>query len=430
MGKSTKNKIIILIITAMILASGLFYFWNKYIRQSAPAQTMENISGNNPFPFGRDSGGNINFSTSSPNTNAQSSLGSNDNLPILRQISSNPVAGGIGFDGKDATIIRYVERGTGHIHETTSDSLEDVELSNITIPKTLQSVWFPNGQSVIMRYINEGTQNIYSFLTNITKASSSQDINKNSKNAFLPSNIEQLSINPSGNKIFYLINDAEGTIGSISNMDGSQQKQVFQSPIKEWLISWPNNETVALATKPSANVLGYLFFLNNKTGAEKKIISGVNGLTALISSSTKSILYSESVDNSIVLKYHNLKSANDDEFSFKTLPEKCVWSRVEESVIYCAVPNDISEGEYPDVWYQGLTSFSDSIWKVDTKTKSSELIFDIQKETGNEIDVTNPLLSENDGYLFFINKKGLTFWSLNLRKQKINRGSSDNSTNF
>ncbi|MBU6430850.1 MAG: hypothetical protein KGJ58_01020 [Patescibacteria group bacterium] len=430
MNKTTKN-IIILAIVAIILASSFFYFWKNGAIRSGPSQTSENISGN-PFPVvGKvGSGGSMNFSTSSSVAISGSSPETSGALPTLRQISSNPVAGGIGFGDRGATIIRYVERGTGHIRETRGDSLKDIELSNVTIPKAVQSVWSPNGQSVIMRYVNEETQNIYSFLVNIAKPSTNQNISKNPKNVFLPSSIDQISVNPSGDKIFYLINDANGTVGIISNTDGSQKKQIFQSPIKEWLISWPNKETVALATKPSSDVPGYLFFLNGKTGAEKKILSGINGLTALVSSDTKNILYSESGDSSVALKYHNLKSAADFEFSFKTLPEKCVWSRVEESVVYCAVPDEISTGDYPDIWYQGLASFSDSIWKVDTKTKFSELILDTQKETSSGIDITNLVLSDNDEYLLFTNKKDLSFWSLNLKKQKINKDYLENSSSF
>lgn len=420
----TKNKIIISIIIIIILTSSLFYFWRAKTRQTTPGQTSENPS--DSFPFGEgggNSGEGTQFSSSGQNSGNQDTVTNQNGMPILRQISDKPVAGGISFKNGSSTIIRYVERGTGHIVETGSDSFDFIKISNTTIPKVPQAIWSSNGQSVIMRYTKDNSEIVSSFSANIIKATTSQDVSKNPKSAFLPSNITQLSVSPTGDKIFYLINSEGGAGGIVSNMDGSQKKQIFKSPATEWLTSWPNKETIALATKPSSAVAGYLFFLNSKTGEYNKIMSGINGLTALVSSTTKNILYSESINSSLKLTYLNLKNGESKTLSFKTLPEKCAWSKTEEFIIYCAVPKTIQNSEYPDSWYQGLVQFNDNIWKINTKTNSSEIIIDLQKESGNEFDITDPFLSDNNEYLFFINKKDLTFWSLLLKKQLDERGS-------
>ena len=88
------------------------------------------------------------------------------------------------------------------------------------------------------------------------------------------------------------------------------------------------------------------------------------------------------------------------------------------------MPRSVDNGEYPDSWYQGVVSFNDKIWKVDINTNSSELIFDFQTESGKDFDVIEPFLSDDDEYLFFINKKDLSFWSLSLKKQQINKKQS------
>ena len=419
MNKSTKNKILILLITVMLLTAGLFYFWNKYMKRGAPGQAIENPD--DSFPFGSGSGKDTQFPSSASNRSERGSIDDEAEMPILRQISDKPIAGGIAFNNGSTTVIRYVERGTGHIVETTGDSFESNKVSNTTIPKVPQAIWSSGGQSVIMHYLKEGTDNIFSFSANIVKATTTQDVSKNPKSAFLPLNITQLSINPSGDKIFYLTKNEGGSIGAISNTDGSKKNQLFQFTITEWLASWPNKDIIVLATKPSFATAGYLFFLNEKTGRNDKILSGVNGLTALVSSTTKNILYSASAEDSIKLNYYNLKNNQNMTLSFKTLPEKCVWSKIEELTIYCAVPKTIEDGEYPDIWYQGLASFNDNIWKVDLKTSSSELVYNLQKESGKKFDLMNPFLSGNDEYLFFTNKKDLTFWSLSLKKQLINK---------
>lgn len=425
MTKSTKNKIIILLIIAALLASGLFYFWNKYIKQAAPAPIATEPSSETSYFGGGDT-----RTESGPDTDNQGSAENKEGVPILRQISDKPVAGGIAFNNGSSTYIRYVERGTGHIVETDADSFESAKISNTTIPKVPQAIWSPAGQTVVIRYLKDGANKISSFSANIIKATTTQDVSKNPKSAFLPSNINQLTINPAGDKIFYLRNQESESVGVISNIDGSKKNSLFRSAVTEWIVSWPNKEIIALTTKPSFAAAGYLFFLNSKTGGANKILSGINGLTALVDNATKNILYSESIDDSIRLNYYDLKSNLSKTLSFKTLPEKCVWSKTEEFIAYCAVPKTIEEGEYPDNWYQGLVSFNDSVWRVNAKTNSSELVFDFRKESSNEFDVTDPFLSGDDEYLFFTNKKDLTFWSLDLKKQQLNRKQLKNSTYF
>lgn len=461
MKKSTRNKIIITLAVIALLVLVLFYFWSRNETKSpndgSQSQSIfesvlsfvglkENNKNSNATTtdgtgdfFSSENNGDGDDSTdidfgfsSSSSDNSQGSSSSSEfeaGLPILRLISDSPVAGGISFKRNDFTIIRFVDRGTGHIFETNDQSLENIMISNTTIPKVPEAVWTRNGQTVVFRYLDENNV-ILSFSANILTATTSQDVSKNAKSVFLPSSIEQLSANPTSDKIFYLINDAEGPVGSVSEVNGLKKKIIFQSPIKEWLTSWTNDKTITLVAKPSANVPGHMFFLNVKTGVTDKIMTGINGLTSLVSDNAKNILYSESVGGSVKLKYRNIANGNDGDFSFKTLPEKCVWSKIEEFVAYCAVPEAIPSGEYPDIWYQGLMSFTDSVWKVNVKTGSSELVMDIQRETGNDIDIMNPFLSDDDDYLLFMNKKDLTFWSLDIKKQLSNKSLSENSDSF
>ena len=70
------------------------------------------------------------------------------------------------------------------------------------MPKVPQAIWSPAGQTVVMRYLKDGADRISSFSANIIKATTTQDVSKNPKSAFLSSDIIQLSMNPAGDKIF------------------------------------------------------------------------------------------------------------------------------------------------------------------------------------------------------------------------------------
>ena len=81
-------------------------------------------------------------------------------------------------------------------------------------------------------------------------------------------------------------------------------------------------------------------------------------------------------------------------------------------MVYCGVPIDIPEGEYPDEWYKGKTTFSDSLWRVDTENGALEQLARPETDVLEAIDVAHPFLSTAGDFLFFINKKDSSLWSL------------------
>ncbi|HEY0221172.1 MAG TPA: hypothetical protein VGC58_03045 [Candidatus Paceibacterota bacterium] len=68
------------------------------------------------------------------------------------------------------------------------------------------------------------------------------------------------------------------------------------------------------------------------------------------------------------------------------------------------------------MWYKGIVSFSDDIWQYNTKDFTSKSLTDLKSESGEDVDVIKPILSENEQYLIFVNKKDNSLWSLDLTK--------------
>jgi len=74
----------------------------------------------------------------------------------------------------------------------------------------------------------------------------------------------------------------------------------------------------------------------------------------------------------------------------------------------------ILSGSLPDGWYQGVVSFSDDIWRIDITTGVTTMLVSPPKTAGEEIDATKLLLSPDEAFLLFVNKKDSTPWSLKL----------------
>ena len=362
--------------------------------------------------------------------------GVNAPIPRLRQITSEPVGGAGIFDITNtdktkSTLIRYIQRADGNIFETKTDTLAVNRISNKTIPKIYEAIWGNAGDAVITRQLKDDNETIESFAAKLspleTRFLTGQAGNASPANGgassterelsgvYLPQKISVLTISPDKSKMFYLYPTNGGIGGIFAGADGSKKTLIFESALSEWLASFADNKTIVLTTKPSAGAKGFAYFLNTNAGEIRKIVGGIAGLTILVSPDKKLALYSESSGGSFRTKIYNLIENSAGDFELQTLPEKCVWSRNEPVVVFCAVPTTLPTGDYPDSWYQGRVVFSDDIWKINTATGETSRLISPETFINKTIDVINPLLNESESFLLFMNKIDLTPWVLDIR---------------
>jgi len=341
-------------------------------------------------------------------------------LPVLRQLSSAPAAGAIAIQktiesdaGQEEVLAaRYVERTTGHVYETTVETLKNTRVTNTTIPKVYEALWGNKGESVIIRYLNEKTNAIESFSAAIIK----QEENASEgtlEGTFLQSGIKEIALSPTKTTVFSLAPGGDGTIGTRSKIDGTDKVQMFDFPFTEWLAQWATNKSIFLTSKASNNVPGFLYTLSSTGGPLKKVLGDISGLTTLSNGLGTKILYSESTVNGLSVHIHEVTTGESKKLGITTLPEKCIWAS-DNITVYCGVPESLPQGKYPDIWYQGLLSFTDAIWKVNTDTAYSEVLLKPAESLNINLDIIKPFLDEDEDYLFFTNKKDYSLWALKI----------------
>lgn len=415
MPKMSKQTAIILILAVFLGALGaLIYFYfnfNTNTKVIKPPTTTVDVY--DPF-------GTVNIDNNPPpiTETPDNVIITPTEIAKLRLISDQPISGFSIIDNTKTkqTDIHYILRANGNIYEAYTDSLEQKRLSMTTIPKVYESQWLPDGVKLIIRYLKDTSENVQTFSVKINPATTTLNTFEGGVDGnHLPESIGALAINPGGNKLFYLTNNLNGSSGFISNPDGLNKKLLFESPLIEWSLSWPKEETITFTTKPSANIPGFMYFLNSSTGSFSRVISNILGLTTKTNKTATEVLYSDSSRGNPKLYLYTVKTGESKLLPWNTLPEKCAWSNTDAKVIYCAVPKSFETGDYPDMWYMGLTNFTDDIWMISTDTMATSLISDIQKESGNTMDIVDPQLDKADNYLFFTNKTDLTFWSLKLK---------------
>ncbi len=297
--------------------------------------------------------------------------------------------------------IRYVERVTGHINQMYLDNKTIGQVSNSTIPNIYEAIFDGKASSIIYRYIGDDGKSISSFLATLGST----------EGEFLPSNILDVSVSPDKSKFFYITKTQAGVVGSTRSFKDTKKTQVWTSSISEWLSQWVTDQKIYLTTKASYSVDGGLFSLNTTSGVLSKIFGGVQGLTTLANKDGSLVLYSASTSSGPRLFLLDVIKHTSSDINTYGLPEKCVWSN-DNLYIYCALPNNAGGLQYPDIWYQGLVSFTDRFVKINKDTLQVELIADSTYET--EVDGTKLFLDKEGKQLFFINKKDSTLWSLDL----------------
>ncbi|MEQ1561332.1 MAG: hypothetical protein ABL899_01255 [Nitrospira sp.] len=329
----------------------------------------------------------------------------------LRRLSLNPVSGAGTLDTKAGTVVRHIEKATGHIYETEMFSPNQNRISNTTIPKPYDALWLNKNGSLIARYLKEDNQTVDTYSLSLKTVSTTTE-NTISGIAF-PNNISDVSVVDSS--VFYLQQNTTSSLGFVSNFDGTKKKQIWNSPIKELSSQYVNSKTVALTTKPAQNINGFMYFVDTGNGQVKKVLGGIFGLSTLVNADATKVLYLEQGSNAVTFLY-DIKSKTSTAFTPTAIPEKCVWSKKEKDIIYCAIPRENISGNSLTSWYQGFTSFTDDIWKYDTKNNISGIIENLSEDSGVSIDAIKPILSDNEQYLIFINKTDNSLWSLDLLK--------------
>lgn len=460
---SKKNAILLVLIVASLLIGSLLGFYFYTVRNS-PSSSFLGIDANNRnFADFTDTNRPSSNSTSTAETPTVITPGTDAEnpapveVPRLRKIYEKPVTGADFIDIDvfsvvDSNIepedtsrtrgvvvrpqqprvirvderIRFLDRATGHIYETSSSTLENLRITNTTIPRLQEAYFVEKGQSLILRGLIGSTDVIETKYATIQMSTTSEDF-MSVVTKSLPVNILQSVRSPLRNLVFNI--QKAGVTGFISTPDGGGIQNVLTTPFTEWLVQWPERRNIALTTKASGLYPGYSYILNTDNRSFTRAIGELRGLTTNYSPDISNVLFGVTTDGRYNLLSYNLQRATTTNLGINTFPEKCVWSTKEKSVVYCAVPESMPIGLYPDTWYQGRVLLSDNLWKINTQTLEYRIISNIFESSGQFIDVENIKLSKNEDYLIFRNKIDLSLWGFNLTENVATGTATTTSSN-
>ncbi len=439
----SSKKIILIGIIILILAGAVVYV---LFNRSAQLQETGSFSVRNIFPFG-DQPPTLQPTDSSPSTDEPLVDGPSGDQVItfsesarLRRITNYPITGFTSFltsqiiqepklDEKtnetvfvSTTVPLVLTRFNSKLNGIISDAelTRDAIIINqktITEVPAAEEVWFTKqGDHVFYRSWNENNLEIDTVSGIIPPEPQQNDSEVISEPqslsslSFLPGNILRGDVSPNGNNIFFLRNSQNGVSGTLTDHQGLSPKTIFTSPFTEWKPIWIDNNLISLTTLASREADGYMYQLDSRTSVVKKLLGPVRGLATITNPVNSLTLYSTSTDQGIRTRLFNHVSGTVTSLDTSTLAEKCTWK--DTSIIICAVPVEVPSGNYPDAWYQGIVSFSDQFWLINTTNQSTQLLFTPTEPT----DGVQLGISPDKNYLLFINKINGTLWSYRLEE--------------
>lgn len=423
MQQRTLTILVSVIIALSLIAIGIFYLSDPNIRKPAIISGTPTVKKDlsSFYPLGGErsettASGTFRFTASS--TRFQESVvdfsgrGFKDYLKLVRLVDA-PVAGATFLGSGSSSNLYYLDANSGEINLVDFQEKVSKYISSLGQKNIYDVLWGNDGSNLLFvaRAVRSDNPIFFSALTPTNIPEADRIIN----NSVMGRDIRAIAVAPNKKDIFYLEADSDGyVVGHTASFSFGNKKQIYTSSLAEWSLTWPNINTITFQTKAAASVPGYLYFFNPSTRETKKIIGDVPGLTTLTSPDGKMVLFSESNDvgysSSLLDSGKNTKMA----ISLRALPDKCVWTK-NSATIYCAVPNVVPAGTYPDDWYRGEIRFNDSLWQIDTATGNTKLLNNPSASLINEeMDAINLFLDPLEKRLFFNNKRDRSLWMLDL----------------
>jgi dipeptidyl aminopeptidase/acylaminoacyl peptidase len=321
------------------------------------------------------------------------------NVPLL-QVSERAVAGAGLHRIASSSVLRYMEKGTGHIYELDVDTGVSTRISNTTIPGAARAIWSPQGDRLIILTDTQGGPGTISLGTLATTTDGVL-----LSLSPLTDDTENIAFSQDGTTLFYTRPASDGkTELSALALKTNTVKRAGVVPFSESTMLWDlwGSDEHYVYTRPAAGYRGYLYRIGDRSlekidEGETLVAVRADRATMLINKSGQSGETSTRID---------LGTNAGDFLSIPVVREKCASG----SSVWCAASEEAG-GSFPVPWYQGLVSYSDRIYRVDPET-GAQASLELETYARMPIDVTD-LSAGMEGRLIFINKRDDTLWLAN-----------------
>jgi hypothetical protein len=340
-----------------------------------------------------------------------------DERARLVQLSTDPVIGI--YPRNEDQQVAYFKRGIGHVFTTPFDGSEPEERSiQLTVPNIIKVEWASDGKFALLTSLNDLV--LENSWVNFTSTTTTEV-------GIFSEPFLDASFSPDSKQIVTFSKRSNANVIRTSTPKGTGANVIHSTVIPDYEVEWISPRTIALKTRTSAFAPSLLQIVRSTGGSPIVLSSEKNGFDAKWDPEGFIYVSSQADQRGRISSTAIYDSREDDGKSIeigKTLPEKCIFSSKFVTTIYCGFPQNLGSDPLPDAWYMGNISFNDLLVRYNYSEKTIEVLL-----AGGGFDFTDLVLSEDEDYIFFINKKDSTPWSLKLPSNLPEEIEETNDTN-
>lgn len=300
------------------------------------------------------------------------------------------------------TEVRFIDRTSGNVYSYLSHARTLTRISNKTLPGIQVASWTPDGTRAYAQFLasSDGEEHVNTY-----------SLTASGGDGYLLENDLAEAQVAGSSTLFTLLSGSTGSVGTISKADGSSQRTLFSSVLSALAVH-PTTGDLFATNKPSLNLNGYAFDISRTTGSFSRILGPFPGLSVLPSPDGKNLIYSYTSGGTYYLRLYNVATHTSTALPVSTLTEKCAWAANGLSV-YCGVPTNLT-GNLPDDWYQGVTVFTDRLWRIDLVEHVATLVLDPVQIGKVSVDAVGLTVDPNEDMLIFMDKHSGALYSYDL----------------
>lgn len=313
----------------------------------------------------------------------------------ISAVSDIPVIG-VYLD-KAGEKLRYYSGKNGTVWESELDGtnkqmIESVELNGL---KNVQ--WSADGQVTISEFFKDGARSYYQY--NHDKAVGGS----------LDEGVDYAVWSNTGSNIIYKYYDRKAKKRSLNTADpdGKNWKKLTDIDfMKISISSIPQTALISFWNYPSANEETKLSKVLTMGGDATVFFSGRYGADYLwFSDGTKALVSSLAYKGGSRMTTGILNMQGEyQDLNIPTLASKSVWSSDGKSIYY-ALPVEIPQSSVmPDDYQSGKINTKDTFWKVNIETGKKDRLIE-PEDINADYDASNLILANDEGSLYFVNRK-------------------------
>lgn len=318
-------------------------------------------------------------------------------VPLLK-VSDRAVAGAVIAPVASSTVLRYVEKGTGHIYEVSLETGVETRISNTTIPGAVRAIWAPSGRKTIIETDTLGARgSIYLGTLGTSTAGVIVDLEG------LTDALDNVAFSNT-DTLFYTTIVSGETVGFARDLTQGSTVELFRVPFTESIVLWDiaGGGRHYAYTKPAFGFSGFLYEVGSIQ--LRKVDAGIGLVAARLGNVL--LISKNRAQGTPTLMLNEVSGLG----TFTSIPgsrEKCAGS----TVIYCGGSDQVGV-DFPVFWYQGTVSYDDTIYRIDPRDGAVTLELDPETIAREPLDVTDIFVGP-DGRVLFRNKVDDALWLLN-----------------